>query len=111
MQSLLGERWVLLADVTNSTRFFWELKQAARQKPEDITSAALFKGGSLYSAGMESIFGRVASTLVTRWAMDSSLSGNTGMAQFISQGTRRASFNGRMRSRPTATGSSQTPKR
>jgi class 3 adenylate cyclase len=51
----LSERWILLADVSNSTHFFWELMQAGRQKPD-----ALFKGSSIYSANMESIFGQMA---------------------------------------------------
>jgi class 3 adenylate cyclase len=55
MEAGLSERWILLADVTNSTHFFWELKEAGRQKPN-----ALFKSSSLYSGHMEAIFNMVA---------------------------------------------------
>lgn len=61
MQSLLGKHWVLLADVTNSTSFFWALRQAAT-----LNRAALFEGGPLYAACMESIFGRMANVCSDR---------------------------------------------
>ena len=55
MQLLLSERWILLADVTNSTHFFWELAQAGAAKPD-----ALFETSCIYSGNMESIFSMMA---------------------------------------------------
>jgi len=45
----------LLADVTDSTRFFWELTEAGKIKPD-----ALFETSCIYSGNMESIFNIMA---------------------------------------------------
>jgi len=55
MELGLSERWILLADVTNSTHFFWELTQAGAVKPK-----ALFEASAIYSGNMESIFNMMA---------------------------------------------------
>ena len=51
MELGLSERWVLLADVTNSTQFFWELCRAREKDPD-----ALFKSSNIYASSMEGIF-------------------------------------------------------
>jgi len=55
MELGLSERWILLADVTDSTQFFWELTQAGVVKPN-----ALFEASGIYSGNMESIFNMMA---------------------------------------------------
>jgi class 3 adenylate cyclase len=57
----LSERWILLADLSNSTEFFWNLMEAGKQKPD-----ALFKSSAEYSEQMESIFGNMANRCSNR---------------------------------------------
>lgn len=54
MRQFLSERWVLLADVSNTTRLFWELIQARSVSPN-----ALFQTSVTYAGFMETIFQRM----------------------------------------------------
>lgn len=77
MQLWLSEGWILLADVTNSTHFFWELAEAGRQKRD-----AFFKTSSMYSGNMEGIFNMMTNTIIPQHRLEARL-GNTMGDSFI----------------------------
>lgn len=54
-QAGLSERWILIADVTNTTNFFWELTQIGRRHPK-----AFFEASGCYATEMDRMFGEMS---------------------------------------------------
>lgn len=66
-----SERWLLWADVTNSTHFWWEIKEAGSQEPEAFDNAS-----RAYSACMEKVF-KCVPVVRSDW-LDVTLGNTTG---------------------------------